>query len=54
MITDKQINYIGYLARTAGRTVGDIVYDFTGDPTANVRRLTKGEASYLIDSLLKA
>jgi len=54
MITEKQINYIAVLAKKAGKTVGDVVFDFSGMPGCNVRSLTRGEASYIIDSLLKA
>ncbi len=51
MITEKQISYIAFLARRQGKTLGEIVFDYTGDPSFNARHLLKVDASRIIDTL---
>ena len=53
MATEKQISYIALLARQQGKTLGEVLYDYTGEPGFNARRLRKDHASDIIDMLKK-
>jgi hypothetical protein len=54
MATDKQISYIAFLARKQGKTLGDVIFDYTGEPSFNIRRLRRDHASDIITQLLNA
>lgn len=54
MVTDKQINYIAFLARKQGKSLGEVIFDYTGEPSFNPRLLRRDHASDIIDQLKRA